>query len=86
MARDEHAICVNEVGVKSDNSPATARDTLTDVLPPHRSYDGYHRYDPSLVWTEKEERDVVRRTDVCLLLWLCVMVRYCTFPQLRIAC
>jgi hypothetical protein len=50
------------------------RENLSDALPPHESYEGLHRYDPGATWTEAKERKVVRKTDLILLSWLCVMV------------
>lgn len=49
------------------------RDALADVVPPHDSYEGKHRFDPSATWTAAEERRVVRKCDMYLLSWLCVM-------------
>lgn len=49
------------------------RDALADVVPPHDSYEGKHRFDPTATWTEAEERRVVRKCDTYLLSWLCVM-------------
>ena len=49
------------------------RENLSKVLPPHESYEGRHRWDPTFTWTEAEERQVVRKTDFYLLSWLCVM-------------
>lgn len=49
------------------------RDHLAEVIHPHSSYEGYHRFDPTATWTEAEERQLVRKTDVRLLGWLCVM-------------
>lgn len=50
------------------------RESLADALPPHESYEGSHRYDPAATWTEVEERKVVRKTDLYLLVWICIMV------------
>lgn len=50
------------------------RENLSGALPPHESYEGRHRWDPAATWTEDEERRVVRKTDLYLLSWLCVMV------------
>jgi hypothetical protein len=50
------------------------RENLADALPPHESYEGRHRWDPSATWTNKEEKRVVRKTDLYLLSWICVMV------------
>lgn len=49
------------------------RDHLADVITPHDSYEGRHRFDPTATWTKAEERAVVRKTDLCLLSWLCFM-------------
>ena len=49
------------------------RENLYDVVPPHSTYEGRHRFDPSARWTQKEERRVVRKTDARLLSWLCLM-------------
>ena len=50
------------------------RENLADTLPPHDSYEGKHSWSPEATWTEAEERRVVRKTDLYLLSWLCVMV------------
>lgn len=49
------------------------RDHLAHAIPPHESYEGLHRWDPTATWTEAEERKVVRKTDFYLLSWLCFM-------------
>jgi len=50
------------------------RQELSDALPPHESYEGRHRWDPNLEWTTDEEKKVVRKTDLYLLSWICLMV------------
>lgn len=50
------------------------REELADIVPPHDSYEGRHRFDPGAKWTEEEERRVVRKTDLYLLSWLCLMM------------
>ena len=55
-------------------SPLVGRDHLFESLPPHESYEGLHRYDPTATWTVKEEAAVVRKTDLYLLSWICLMV------------
>lgn len=50
------------------------RAQLHTALPPHDTYEGRHRFDPLAEWTVAEERGVVRKTDLRLLSWLCVMV------------
>lgn len=54
-------------------SEQVGRAHLADVVPPHDSYEGRHRFDPGATWTPAEERRVVRKTDLCLLGWLCLM-------------
>lgn len=49
------------------------REHLSDSLAPHETYEGRHRFDPGATWTEQEERRVVRKTDLYLLSWICVM-------------
>lgn len=51
------------------------RENIYQSIKPHESYEGAHRYDPYVTWTAEEERIVVRKTDIRLLAWLCVMVR-----------
>lgn len=50
------------------------RQELHSALPPHDTYEGGHRWDPSATWTPEEEKRVVRKTDLRLLTWLCLMV------------
>jgi hypothetical protein len=52
----------------------TGRQELADIVPPHDSYEGQHRFDPSATWSIEEERRVVRKTDLRLLTWLCLMM------------
>ena len=59
----------------SSVNPPVGRDHLYDSTPPHVSYEGFHRYDPSAKWTLEEENAVVRKTDLHLLTWICLMVR-----------
>lgn len=50
------------------------RQELHSALPPHDTYEGGHRWDPSATWTPEEEKRAVRKTDLRLLTWLCLMV------------
>lgn len=50
------------------------REELADIVPPHESYEGRHRFDPHASWSIEEERRVVRKTDLRLLTWLCLMM------------
>ncbi|CCF38352.1 major facilitator superfamily transporter [Colletotrichum higginsianum] len=61
------------VYLDSDNAGAVGRENLSDLVQPHESYEGKHRWDPAATWTAAEERKVVRITDLKLLSMLCVM-------------
>jgi hypothetical protein len=50
------------------------RQELAGIVPPHESYEGHHRFDPHASWSIEEERRVVRKTDLRLLTWLCLMM------------
>ncbi len=50
-------------------------ENLSKSTPPHESYEGVHRWDPAATWTPEEEAAVVRKTDIYLLSWVCLMVR-----------
>ncbi|PYH83059.1 MFS transporter [Aspergillus uvarum CBS 121591] len=49
------------------------QEHLAGVVPPHESYEGFHRFDPTATWTEQEERRVIWKTDLYLLTALCIM-------------
>lgn len=49
------------------------RENIHYAVRPHEAYEGGHRWDPEARWTLEEERRVVRKTDMFLLSWLCVM-------------
>ncbi|KAL4899365.1 hypothetical protein BDW74DRAFT_115835 [Aspergillus multicolor] len=53
--------------------PAVGQENLAGVTPPHASYEGHHRFDPTATWTEEEEKRVVWKTDLMLMTWLCLM-------------
>ncbi|KAG8700735.1 hypothetical protein FRC09_005786, partial [Ceratobasidium sp. 395] len=40
---------------------------------PIPEYEGAHRFDPKATWTEAEERSVVRKIDLRIMIWCCVM-------------
>ena len=63
---------LERISTDSDGIPV-GRENLSKVLPPHPSYEGHHRWDPTFTWTEAEERKLIRKTDLFLLSWLCVM-------------
>ena len=62
-----------ETSTTDSDSIPVGRENLSKVLPPHESYEGHHRWDPAFTWTEAEEKVVIRKTDLFLLSWLCVM-------------
>ena len=49
------------------------RQDLSSVIPPDDLYEGRHRWDPAATWTPEEEKAVVRKTDIWLMTWVCVM-------------
>jgi hypothetical protein len=57
----------------SKESPAVGQEHLAGVTPPHSSYEGHHRFDPTASWSPKEERRVIWKTDLMLMTWLCLM-------------
>ena len=66
------SVADQDVDLKGD--VLVGRENIHNTLPPHESYEGRHRHDPLAEWTAAEERSVVRKTDLRLLSWLCVMV------------
>ena len=54
---------------------AVGIENLSKSTPPHESYEGVHRWDPTATWTREEEAALVRKTDIYLLSWVCLMVR-----------
>ncbi|GAB1217981.1 hypothetical protein ATERTT37_007224 [Aspergillus terreus] len=64
---------VDEEDIQSSKSPNIGQENLAGVTPPHETYEGYHRFDPTASWTPKEERAVVRKTDMLLLTCICLM-------------
>jgi hypothetical protein len=62
------------------------RENLSKALPPHESYEGRHRWDPNVVWSEKEETSLVLKTDLYLLSWICVMISSQETPVLVYLC
>ncbi|KAK3381808.1 major facilitator superfamily domain-containing protein [Podospora didyma] len=66
--------------IQSDSRPVkgvqlvqVGRENLGHTLPPRDDYEGKHRWDPEATWTPEEEKKVVRKTDIWLLSWLCIM-------------
>ena len=61
------------VVLQVEEAPAVGREYLSGALPPHESYEGRHRWDPNFQWDAAEERKCVRKTDMYLLSWICIM-------------
>lgn len=74
LSSESKVLAVHPTGSQTSLVPV-GREHLGDALPPHESYEGRHRYDPEATWTAEEEAKVVRKTDLYLLTWICVMVR-----------
>lgn len=62
---------VRTTSINKDVTGEAGRQQIS--LRPHDTYEGGHRWDPSAAWTAKEEARVVRKTDIRLLSWLCLM-------------
>lgn len=65
---------ISEDGNSLKAPTRVGREELAGVVRPHESYEGGHRFDPTATWTQEEERKVVRKTDLRLLSWLCLMM------------
>ena len=61
--------------VSQHSDVAVGIENLSKSTPPHESYEGVHRWDPMATWTRDEEATLIRRTDIYLLSWVCLMVR-----------
>ena len=58
---------------EGDSEAEKILGTGTDSLEPHESFPGKHRWDPYATWTEAEERAVLWKTDLQLLLFFCII-------------
>ena len=79
MGNDIEAVAPHTTRISEDASSIkplakVGREELADIVPPHESYEGRHRFDPQASWSVEEERRVVRKTDLRLLTWLCIMM------------
>lgn len=55
--------------------PSFFDDPVTlEVYRPPPEYENAHRFDPNARWTWREERRVVRKIDVRIMIWACLMV------------
>lgn len=87
METDIEAVGADKsVGINAKNhdddplKPMITED-LSEVIAPHPSYEGFHRFDPRATWTAKEESAVVWKTDLFFLSWVCIMVSHTIVSQ-----
>ena len=61
---------IEEIGLKESvfDDPK-----LSAYYKPIPEYEGYHRFDPTAVWTAEEERVLVRKIDWRIMAWCCFM-------------
>lgn len=76
----EKGVAKSQAKPSFDTASASGSDVqstsplLADVIPPHEDYEGHAHWDPTMTWTEKEERRVVWKTDIALLSAVCCMM------------
>lgn len=68
--RDVEIADIEEIGLKESvfDDP-----DLAEYYKPREDYEGYHRFDPSAVWTKEEESVLVRKIDWRIMAWCCLM-------------
>ncbi|KAF9883383.1 hypothetical protein FE257_003550 [Aspergillus nanangensis] len=71
--KDPTRVTKDEDPASSKASQNVGQEHLAGVMPPHETFEGYHRFDPTASWTVKEERRLVLKTDMLLLTVLCLM-------------
>jgi len=59
--------------LKQREGEAYASGGDTRYYEPIDSYEGKHRWDPKADWSEKEEKHVVRKLDIRICSWACLM-------------
>ena len=52
---------------REDRAIPVGRENLFEALPPDKSYEGKHYWDPSAKWIDQEECRLVRKTDLYIL-------------------
>lgn len=57
----------SEIGIEGDEA------SLEEFYVPIEAYEGRHRYDPKATWTTEEERALIKRLDVRVCAWCCLM-------------
>ncbi|QRW18050.1 major facilitator superfamily transporter [Rhizoctonia solani] len=53
--------------------PLVGNEELWRGTRPHDNYEGLHRWDPTATWDQEEEKALVRKIDIRLMTWLCLM-------------
>ncbi|CAN9110137.1 unnamed protein product [Alternaria alternata] len=56
-----HTTRISEDANSLKSSAHVGREELADIVPPHDSYEGRHRFDPHASWSVEEERRVLDR-------------------------
>lgn len=69
---DSQKLSLEATSTNGSNAPLTPGD-LSEVVPPHESYEGFDYWDPNFTWSPEEERKVIRKVDFYLLSVLCAM-------------
>ncbi|XP_014556083.1 hypothetical protein COCVIDRAFT_100842 [Bipolaris victoriae FI3] len=59
-----HTTRISEDANSIKSLPKVGREELADIVPPHESYEGRHRFDPHASWTIEEERRLLDRGNV----------------------
>ena len=59
--------------LKQHEGEAYASGGDTRYYEPIDTYEGKHRWDPKADWTDKEEKHVIRKLDLRICSWACLM-------------
>jgi hypothetical protein len=86
VKRPEHAILETpDLAYDTHGSKDLVEDEVFDdeelsrFYAPPANYENAHRFDPSERWTYREERAVLRKVDLRILLWVLVSRNYMTY-------
>ena len=69
-AGEEEEVVGSLKGAPSDDSDT---DSLEQYYAPIDTYEGRHRYDPKATWSTSEENNLIRRLDLRVCSWACLM-------------
>lgn len=73
IERRATTVASNEEHSLKGGQAVVGRENLSSAIPPDDLYEGRHRWDPTATWSPEEEKAVVRKTDIWLMTWVCVM-------------